>query len=100
MCDIVTIKCEGCKRSVETHIGSFSVHHDRLTIFCHNCHKQALQYMLLFDKELIVFTVENCFFITDLPRSIGFNGEKSKCLGRIPKRRTGEKLLCQRLLLK
>ena len=84
MCDICNLKCKGCNRDIETHIGDFSVPREGVTIFCHECQQAALKYLLDFDKEVIVFTCEQVMFIVELPRAIYLNGTRDECVGKKP----------------
>jgi len=81
MCDICTLNCVGCKRTIEIHIGDFCVTRESVVVFCHECQQTALKYLLAFDKEMIVFADDGCLFMVQLPRSIALNGSRDECVG-------------------
>lgn len=92
MCDICQIKCASCERSIEVHIGDFSVDRDSITAFCHKCQNAAIKHIFReWPTEQIVFTDSGCSFIIELPRSIHLNGTRSECLGRVPKIKSMQK---------
>ncbi len=85
MCDICQLKCLSCGRTVETHIGDFSVRRESVAVFCHKCKNSAIKHIFQpWPTEQIVFTDSGCSFIIELPRSIHLNGLRSECLGRVP----------------
>lgn len=92
MCNIVTERCRGCDRRMETHIGDFSVHEDYVTVFCPKCQKKALKYILgtNYGGGQIIFIDHGCMFISDLPRSISLNGTPRQALGKIPRKKSKE----------
>ena len=91
MCDICQLKCDSCGRSIETHIGDYSVDRENVTAFCHRCHDAALKYLCRFNTQTIVFTDSGCMFMVELPRTIHLNGSRSECLGRVPVKRKPKK---------
>lgn len=85
MCNIKNLPCNSCGRKVETHIGDYSIDPDSITIFCHHCKENALEFLTGFNKESIIFSDSGCLFIMDLPHSIHLNGTRKDCVGRLPK---------------
>ena len=87
MCDICVLKCEGCEKKAEIHIGDFSVPRESISIYCPDCRKKAMDHLAgKFEDEerggqFIVFTSSPpliidrrvWFFIIPLPRDIHFN---------------------------
>ena len=87
MCNIVSLKCQHCKRPIDTHIEDFSVPGESVKAWCHNCKDWSTKYLWQFDKQVIVFIDQGCCFIVELPRGISLNGERKEAVDKSPKRK-------------